>query len=177
MTIIVTDGITVSANTLIRDDGIKLAGAFNKIVEENGVVYALAGPHVLFPSLMYWYQHGADSQSMPPEWTWSRATPDNTDWDLNLLVFDKGELFKLTRKFPYFHLINAPAAIGSDRGIALGAMEMGATPEQAVAAAIKWGINNAGGDIQNFQLGASLHVVPQTLTQRESQLTKQIRNP
>lgn len=142
-TIVYRDGVMaadgrVTIGQLIVQDNCK------KITKlSDGALFALAGDDMLEKPLIEWLEE-ADGGIMPPQG--KEFTAVLVDTSGNLSVFTgAGDRFVPWEGVSY-------AAFGSGADAAYGALEMGATADQAVAAAINRDVNS-GGSIQVEQLG------------------------
>jgi hypothetical protein len=138
----------MASDSLCTTYGDRRLGSLNKIFRDaNGNIAGYSGDGGALDDFRNWFLAGADHDKRPP--------PPVGDVRFQAIVvnaqgeaFDVGERFHLAR-------IEAPFyAIGSGAPIAIGAMEMGASAEQAVAAAIKWQ-TSCGGEIQTLRIERS----------------------
>lgn len=95
-----------------------------------------------FLQFVDWYQKGAD----PTKW----PTCDRNDFT-NVIVCTAGKVFEYEWLPQPIEIIDAYMAWGSGRDMAMGAMYMGATAEQACMAAAQHN-NGCGGRIHTFKI-------------------------
>lgn len=130
MTVIAYRAGTMAADTMsVHNDHIKLLNS-PKVMKRRGHLLAVAGEMCpANPPLLKWF-FGASGEGKRPNYPGMKfdllvVTPDG-----QIQIWDqRGEVDILD--VPFF-------AIGSGKEYAMGAMEMGATAQQAVAVAIKW---------------------------------------
>lgn len=160
MTTTVTDGITIASDSQADSNGIRESGTFRKIIEKDGRLFAFSGPYGLLAPLVEWYIAGAKPADIP------QTDKQNRDHSYTFWAFDNGHFLEFCYDLPYPVMVSPPAAIGSGREVALGAVSMGATPEQAVWAAIQWD-TGSGGAIQVVTLPEHLQIRPAQLQAAE----------
>ena len=114
-------------------------GSINKIAKNFGGSLAGAGGNAGYNyAFIEWFRNG--EEGIPPE---AKVTDNALDRGVIFRVDGKIEVYEPDGKF----MIKAPYyALGSGMDVALGAMFMGATAEQAVQAAIAHD-NGTGGDV------------------------------
>ena len=132
MTTICTDGETVAADMLITDNSLK-HGTVSKLARaKDGSVIAGCGSPFDLDSFVEWY----NSDQKEP---WSQA--DESEF----LVLSPGGVIRCFNHLGRSYIATAPQAIGSGAGVAYGALEMGASPKQAVQVASKYDYRTGGG--------------------------------
>lgn len=99
-------------------------------------------------SLIAWHLAGADPAKLPPA--------EKADW--NLLVVDPDSIQLYSSDVPYPIDVKPPFAIGSGEKYALGAMDGGLSPAEAVLAASKRD-PYTGGNIQAIDILEALSPV------------------
>jgi hypothetical protein len=143
MTTIAFDGISVASDSLQGSHDYDCPVPAVKLVEKNGVVYAICGFFAWFDAWIKWYEAGADPKETPI----CKAPNNNTTF----IVFEKGRCFTYDSDMPYPDEAFAGEAFGSGRGFAMGAMAFGANARQAVETAIKLD-PGSGGPVQVIDL-------------------------
>jgi ATP-dependent protease HslVU (ClpYQ) peptidase subunit len=113
----------------------------------DGALFALAGDDQLEKNIIEWLEE-ADGGIMPPQGKDFTAILVDTSGNLSVFA-GSGDRFVPWEGISY-------AAFGSGADVAYGAMEMGASADQAVAASINRDVNS-GGSIQVEQLGLPEH--------------------
>jgi len=152
MTTIATDGKTIAADGLATRNGNVMVRDRAKIKVERGVqdaIYAMAGPSGMTDRIIKWHRAGADPKEVPPV---------GADEGWSLLIITPDGCFAAGSGAPYPCQVNLPFAIGSGADLALGAMEVGASPEEAVKAACRRDVHS-GGEIQVVNIAEALGIV------------------
>ena len=89
--------------------------------------------------LMKWFGDGADTEK------WPSFQNDNDRWSPLVIITPERKIFRYERTpFPS-EIEQKFYAFGGGRDFALGALEMGATAEQAVMIACKWDAGSGNG--------------------------------
>jgi hypothetical protein len=149
MSIVVWDGKTLAA-----DMQATCADARFKVSKmrrlDDGTVLAWAGHQDGGLAMARWYETGADPNKLPPcqkdEWT-------------RLIVVQPGGKVVFYEQFGYpIEVLDCPAAWGSGRDFALGALAMGADARRAVEIACQFNIN-CGMGVEAIDVAPSLPVV------------------
>lgn len=137
-TIAYRDGV-LAADTLTSSNGVLCAKAF-KIGGRNGILWSATGDAAWGKRFRDWCATGAvgDHPAPPDKGTGGTIYLPGND----LLVFHEGGI-EFRPGLPFW-------ADGSGCDYALGAMQMGATAEQAVAAAMVWD-QHTGGEIRTVR--------------------------
>jgi hypothetical protein len=142
-TTIATDGFTIAGDGLRRTSwGCKTDHDIQKIRVRHGRVYALSGSYALFEPAIEWHHNGADPHKLPID-------TSEGGWALLVLTHDgvTARIATYSNKKPYPEEHGLPFTMGSGCDYALGAMDHGAKPLEAVAIACKRD-ESTGGDIQ-----------------------------
>ena len=135
MTTIAWSDNHIAADTLISQDGY-VRGFTQKIIERDGIVFGFAGGLSFMEGWIEWWLNGHDPKEKP-------TTPDR--YEGVLLVFSsEGSWAVETHAGDPTPLENEVCAEGSGAVAALGALKMGATPEQAVKVAIEVDLYSGG---------------------------------
>ena len=145
MTVICTDGVTVASDSLTTFGDERGLRPSQKIMVKGGRIYAASGVMVL-PELVAWHIAGADPRKLP-------VTGGREEW--SMLVFAPSQINFYHSDVPYPLRIDPPFALGSAGDFALGAIDHGASPEQAVAIAMRRSIK-CGGPIQVVNIAEAL---------------------
>lgn len=142
-TIVYRDGV-MAADGRVTTGQLIVTDTCKKITKlSDGALFALAGEDHLEQNLIEWLEE-ADGGTAPPQG--KDFTAILVDTSGNLSVFTgSGDRFVPWNDIAY-------AAFGSGADVAYGALEMGATADQAVAAGINRDVNS-GGRIQVEALG------------------------
>lgn len=123
MTVCVTNGITISADTQIDDDGSK--GKAPKIFKTNKAIIGIAGEYKHALRFVKWYND-------------RRRKKPGPDDNFEAIVYtSKYGLSYWDSDLEPQPIHDEVYAIGSGREAALGAMAVGASPEEAAEAACK----------------------------------------
>ena len=139
MTTICTDGETIAADMLITGNGLK-HGTFSKLARmKDGSVAGIAGGPFDLAPFVEWYE---GDRKEP----W--CGPDGTE----ILVLSPGGIIHCFNHIGRSFVCTPPQAIGSGAAVAYGALEMGASPKQAVEAASKRDLRTGGG-IESMSCG------------------------
>jgi hypothetical protein len=126
MTTVATNGRTIAWDgRIVTQWGLVLANDERKVRIEDGRVYGIAGGYAVFDALIRWYAEGRDPIKLPP-------SPESEPWVLLIRELD-GRWLWLSQPMPYPHPAPLPYAIGAGGDMAIGAMEAGASPRDAVA--------------------------------------------
>ena len=132
MTTIVATREAIGADTLVVVDG-QAPYHTKKVMAHKNMLYGAAGDGGDCTRIMEWAKRGFDMESKPK----FRAKPGTDDEAVAIMV-NKDGIFIMMSSDLFPEQIDAPFyAIGSGAGAALGAMEMGATIEQALEIASK----------------------------------------
>jgi ATP-dependent protease HslVU (ClpYQ) peptidase subunit len=145
MTVVCTDGITIAADSQTTFGDERSFRPTKKIIVENGRIFASSGVSIL-PALVRWHVDGADPHKLP-------AVSGTDGWFM--LMIDRSGYYYITSAVPYPIQVDPPFAIGSAADFAIGAMDYGASPKEAVAIAIKRSIS-CGGEIQVVNIAEAL---------------------
>lgn len=149
MTTIVTDGKRIAADSQTSYGDERTPDSYNKVVIDGSRLFAYSGPVNLFKPLIDWYIGGCLLADIP-------KIPD--DHHHHLFVFDhdieEPAWYANVQRCPYPDSLSFPAAIGSGRKYALGAIEAGASLEEAVRVASKWDVYT-GGEIKVWDIPKS----------------------
>jgi hypothetical protein len=105
------------------------ADPVQKLKIRNGAVFGLTGNGALFDPMIQWYIDGANPEALPK---CAEAYADTA-----LIVFRQGHACFYKVNLPYPDDAAAPDAWGAGADFAIGAMEAGASAEQAVELAIR----------------------------------------
>lgn len=132
---------------LIACDSMCISGGMksnvNKFARPANAILFGSGEQSAFLQLVSWYVGGAN----PADWPTSINRNDFT----SMIVAQGGRIFEYEH-LPYpIEIIDPYSAWGSGRDIAMGAMYMGATAEQACMAAAQHN-NGCGGKIHTFKV-------------------------
>lgn len=143
-TSIAADGLSVVGDEAIDTD-------LKKILVRGKRIYAILGSTPLSRAAIEWYENGARPGEQP-------GAGDNIDW--SLIVLQAGqcgtvECVKYSNTIPYPDHYPLPQAFGSGCEYAMGALEAGATPAQAVRIAAKYNVKT-GGSIQVVDIASVL---------------------
>lgn len=145
MTVVAIDGKTIACDTQITY-GIhaEQSDLHSKVVETDDFIFAYTGAYMLFQPWMNWFEEGRDPAAIPPA--------NYNDNGITLWAWDGAVLYEVNSQTPYLikieHSLNA---LGTGREYAIGALEMGATAEEAVKIACKYD-TNSGGAVKVFDL-------------------------
>lgn len=145
MTTIAWDGRTVAADTLGVCDGDMHQNPFAKIIKQyDGRVIGFTGDGGMAPLWIAWVIDGADPFETPLT-KLKRSQPDATISNGSVLVFQKDKLaIRYCHLHPFPVRWGAPEAFGSGAGYAIGAMDMGASAQQAIEVAMRRDVNTGG---------------------------------
>lgn len=125
MTVIVWDGVTLAADKQCQSG--EMVYETTKIAHTpNGEVMAYAGPVAEGLAMMDWYAKGADPDLFP-------ESQKGQDWAVLVVAAKHG--VKHFENVPVPVPSHGKRAWGSGKDFAMGALQMGATAEQAVQAA------------------------------------------
>jgi hypothetical protein len=126
-TIAIKDGIIAadSQTTFGNERGLRPT---KKIAVGKEAVYAVSGISILDP-LVAWHEAGADPRNLP-------AVGSGERWTL-MVAWRHGQVCLFNSEAPYGLRIDAPFAMGTGGDYALGAMDHGASAEEAVAIACR----------------------------------------
>ena len=140
-TIVYRNGILAS-DSLCTRNGV-VVGEYEKIVDLHGFLMGGSGDLAKVCQLFEWFEaHGPwDKPPAPPE---ACKAKENEDYTIIFIQKTTGKTWELDNGGQPHLLLSPFMAIGSGRQLALGAMEMGASAEQAVLAAIKHDIYSGG---------------------------------
>jgi len=140
MTTIATDGLTIAADGKASAGTMVTSSKVNKVRVLNGVIYAVSGLEAYVQPLIDWHNAGADPAKYP------LAKGDGNESCL-LVIVEPGRGQYYTYGIPYRVDVEFPFALGSGRDFAIGAMEAGASPLEAVDIAVRRDVYS-GGSIQ-----------------------------
>jgi hypothetical protein len=146
MTTIATDGITIAADTASFFGNILHRKDKTKLVVRHGRIYTISGTAAILESAIKWHHAGADPND----------APKHGDW--NLLVIDRDAITLFASDVPYPTLVEPPFAMGTGDSLAIGAMDAGCTPEQAVRIAIRRDANTDG-DVQVLKIADHVSIL------------------
>ena len=105
-----------------------------KIFKRKGHVVGIAGDYAACMEFVKWWLKGKFEDECPCE----------MDEVEVLILTNKGKILHYSSCVEPFELVDGFAAIGSGATAAMGALHVGATPEQAVLAASKVDVNTGG---------------------------------
>lgn len=151
MTVIATDGRTIAADSQTTFGSERGLRSTEKIVVDGDArrIYAACGVSIL-PVLVQWHKDGADPGKMPVlggAENWSLLVLDRYEGQLRMVLYWKDA--------PYPQIIDPPFGFGSGGEFATGAMDAGASPQEAVAIAIRRS-TSCGGAIQVVDIASAL---------------------
>jgi len=153
MTTIATDGKTIAADGMIHRGGTAMVRNGKKIVvhtkDNPPAIYGLAGASGMHAALIAWHRRGADPKDVPP-------IGSESGWAL-IVVTAEG-CFTAGDQMPYLCPVDTPFAVGSGSDLAIGAMDAGVSPEEAVRIAC-WRDTHTGGEIQVVNIAEALGVI------------------
>lgn len=130
-TIVYRDGI-MAADSMLTDWG-DIKRQTDKIFIMPDAVIGTAGDDGDILNFLDWWEAGHNSKKKPRR---SSVT------ELHLIIVDATGKASIWAEDYNGEVVKEPfCSIGSGRGVAYGALEMGATAEQAVKAACKWNLN------------------------------------
>lgn len=146
MTIVCFDGRFVAADTAVWHNDTQAHWPVRKLAAKGGRVYALAGTGNLFEPMVSWFDAGCPADARP--------TAHEEDSASSLIVFDPRRQLvaqRIALRTPYPEELRAPWAWGAEFDFAMGCMQFGASPMDAVEAAIRRG-SCAGGFVDFVDL-------------------------
>lgn len=143
MTVICWDGRFVAADSLESYGSCRSVQPIQKLRVRKGIIFACTGTGALFEPMIEWYLGGRVLDALP-------KTGDSHK-DTKLLIFEAGRAWVCSPDLPYRAELFAPDAWGIAADMAIGAMEAGATAEQAVEICIKREVY-VGGPVQVVDL-------------------------
>ena len=134
---IVADGWMTDGNQLWRKSTEKL---FEVAVEGSAWVVGVTGEYDTALAFVKWLRRGRPSDQRP------ESTMDNDTYNFEALLVDRTTRTIYVCSPPNFSMvpIDKPTAVGSGGAFALGAMEAGATPYEAVKIAAKYDMATGG---------------------------------
>lgn len=122
------DGQTLAADRRCTRGG--TVYAIRKLHRVGDIIVGLSGGSDFCQTLLSWFEAGRPADAFP-------ETQKHEDYACALFVHD-GKVFTIDRSPHPVEMLEPICAIGSGREVALGAMTVGATAVQAVAAASRW---------------------------------------
>lgn len=129
MTIIITDGKKIAADSLGLDAG-GIRFVVPKLFTYPGVIVGVSGKAAGAREVAEWYAlHGCDPERRP-------QIQNSEDWCRALALHKDGRVFVI-ENWGSFEVASRPVAAGSGHEIALTAMAMGADVEEAVRVACR----------------------------------------
>jgi ATP-dependent protease HslVU (ClpYQ) peptidase subunit len=144
MTVIAWDGKTLAADKMLTYNNV--ISSTTKIRKINGHLVGFAGPVATAMEMFEWFKNGCLVEKFPEK------QKSNDDAIYLFVVKPDGKLFEYcTSPYPY-EIEDSIYACGSGGACAIGALEMGATAEQAVLIASKWN-STCGNGIDILTLG------------------------
>lgn len=147
MTTIATNGLIVAADTLGCVGAEKMQFPVSKIHREGKRVYGFSGSLGLMMPVIRWYECGGELSDVPKV--------DHGDWQM--IVCEPGKIEYLCNECPAPVIVAWPFAIGTGGDYAIGAMDAGADPIQAVKIAIGRD-KNSGGGVMHLAIEETLKV-------------------
>lgn len=153
MTTIATDGLSIAADTAMFSGHTKAPWGVSKIIQEETRVFAFSGSFALLEPMITWYKDGCPKTRIPSSVKASDIDSDNS----TLWIFEGGQFFEITNKYPHKLKLEVPFAMGSGSNYALSLLTWGATAYEALQVAIAldpW----SGGAIQQVTLPSELVV-------------------
>jgi hypothetical protein len=144
MTTIATDGNTIAADTRIVGGDVIDGLVAQKVRQRGGVTVAVSGQWSLAEALMEWALPSPSPDTDPPK------KGDDDSWEL--IRIEDGKCWYMSNAEYTLCRTGIPAAIGSGSTFALGAMAVGASPREAVEAAIRYDCAS-GGQILVYSCG------------------------
>lgn len=135
MTTVATDGRSMAADQLAQDSG-GLVVAFRPKIKRlaDGRIVGMAGSAYDFEPFCAWLEAGGDPAAVPKLYEKSET----------LVLHPNGEVWTYSDGGQPLKDELLPTAIGSGCELAIGAMEAGATPAEAVAISCKRHTGSAG---------------------------------
>jgi hypothetical protein len=114
-----------------------------KLVVDNGTIFASCGLLSMFDPMVTWYQAGADPTKCPGAF--------NDALDTDLVVIRPTSWLWCGTSHPYVDQVQAPRAFGCMDDFAMGAMAAGADAVEAVRLCCAYG-TNVGGPVRYVDL-------------------------
>lgn len=137
MTTIATDGLTIAAEGQAQTSwGSISSRSYKKVRVANDCVFALTGAAGVFDALIAWHKAGCDPSTLP-------ECTKKDGWCL-LEIRQDGSAHMYTQEVPYADPIEFPFALGTGCDFAVGAMDAGKSPREAVEIAIRRDANSGG---------------------------------
>lgn len=133
MTTIATDGKTMAADTLINGSGVKHGHVTKLYQAENGDIIGVAGSAFRILPFIEWYN---GDRKTPFE-----ADPENFE---ALVLTTHGTIHAFNHAGDYIIESGPNAAAGSGSAVALGALDAGASPQEAVEIACRRDLYTGG---------------------------------
>lgn len=140
MTVVVYKDGKIATDSRSTSDDLLVTDKIVKAIKGPGVIGGSSGDAVECRVLNKWIRDGADLDNIPKGKAWGLVAYKGTRIP-RVIRIEEGDYFDLDLSKGEF------IAIGGGGEIATGALEVGATPEEAVSAAIKY-ITNCGGKVQ-----------------------------
>ena len=145
MTTIATDGFTIAADSR-GSYGDEWGGDdCDKIRCRDGYIFAFSGPLAIFDPLIDWFFSGRCSDKLPKTdrtWGFLHVDPD-------------GVIHYTANGTPYPERVTPPFTFGAGQSYALGVLDYGGTPEDAVRVAAKRNYHT-GGRIKSVDIAKEL---------------------
>lgn len=127
MTTIAITATEIAADTLSMFGDMRHALDERKIIVRDGHIFAMCGFFAPFESIINWYLAGHDVGKVPEK---------SGDW--NFIVITKNQkAISFASDLPYPITLELPVCFGSGDKYAQGALDVGASASDAIAAAIK----------------------------------------
>jgi hypothetical protein len=143
MTVIVYRDGVVAADSMEAGGDLR-RGSVQKIIQWEGRIAGAAGEGGDCEAFLEWVRYPVKG---PPE---IEPSGEGAQFE-GFVIRQKDNIWVVDRRCIPWQIFAPFLAIGNGAAIAIGAMEMGATAEEAVAAAIKWS-PACGGDIHTIRL-------------------------
>ncbi len=136
MTVLAYRAGVLASDSMIADSNTR-CGAMRKLARgPGGAVAGSCGACGVSNRFLRWVENGEPGEFEP-----------GTESFNALIARVDGEVFRMDSDGAWWPVVAPYHAEGSGASVAMGAMEMGATAEQAVMAAIRWNLF-CGGDVQ-----------------------------
>lgn len=153
MTTIATDGRFVASDSAMFTGTTRSPWSVPKIKQEKDRVFAFSGAIALFEPMVDWYKKGLPKINIPADF---KSVKNDQDWG-DLWVFEGGQLFEVSNKYPFKLRLDVPFAMGNGMDHALAILVYGGSVMEAMQVALTLN-SQSGGPIHCIELPTELRV-------------------
>jgi hypothetical protein len=153
MTTIATDGRFLATDSAMFQGTTRSPWSVTKMIIEEERIFVFSGCLAFFEPMVDWYKKGLSRTQIPMG---NKNVKSDDDWG-DLWIFEGGQLYEVSNKWPYKLKLGVPSAMGNGGDFALAILTYGGTVYEALQVATA--LNGmTGGPINCIELPPELRV-------------------